>query len=75
MIAAPGNGRFDGGLSASSGISRKDDGRSPVALGAMLTASEAKSHPPAQEDPNHLVAVSATFPLSPGLESLLPVET
>ena len=64
---------IDGGPSAFSGIYWKDE-RNSIALGAMLTASGAKSRPPIQEEADHLIAVQAASTLPPGITSLLPEE-
>ena len=67
------SGEIDGGPSAFSGIYWKDE-RNLIALGAMLTASGAKSHPPIQEKIDHLIAVQAAATLTPDITSLLPEE-
>ena len=64
---------IDGGPSAFSGIYWKDE-RKLIALGAMLTASGAKSHPLIREKPDHLIAVQAASTLPPDITSLLPEE-
>ena len=67
------SGEIDGGSSAFSGMYWKDE-RNSIALGAMLTASGAKSHPPIQEKTDHLIAVQAASTLPPDITSLLPEE-
>ena len=64
---------IDGGPSAFSGIYWKDE-RNSIALDAMITASGAKSHPPIQEETDHLIAVQAASTLPPDITSLLPEE-
>ena len=65
------SGEIDGGPSAFSGIYRKDE-RNSIALGAMPTASGAKSHRPIQEKTDHLIAVQATSTLPPDITSIRP---
>ena len=59
--------------SAFSGIYWKDE-RNSIALGAMLAASGAKSHPPIHEKTDHLIAVQAASTLPPDITSLVPEE-
>ena len=67
------SGEIDGGLSAFSGIYWKDE-RNSIALGAMLAASGAKSHPPMQRKTNHLLAVQTASTLPSDIASFLPEE-
>ena len=64
---------IDAGPSAFSGICWKDE-RNSIALGAMLAASGAKSHPPIQEKTDHLIAVQAASTLPPDITSHFPEE-
>ena len=67
------SGEIDGGPSALSGIYWKDE-RNSIALGAMLAARGAKSHPPIQDKTDHLLAVQLASTLPPDITSFLPEE-